>query len=390
MLEGLIPGLDAELAEMGAPLLDWTQDCRWFTVGGWKPRFPSGILSRPCSRDLLELTLRRRVTASPRVCLMEGHEALGLLADDTGTGVSGILFRTRHSGNDSSPGVLELNADLVVDATGRASRASEWLATVGYPRPEETTINAFLGYASRWYAPPDTPRFDWKLLGMLATPPTGKRGGIIQPIEDGRWIVTLAGAGRDYPPTDEAGFIAFARSLPQPDLYEAIREAAPLSPIKAFRRTENRLRHFERMARWPERFIVLGDAVCTLNPIYGQGMTVAALDAAVLDRCLRRTAGMGRSLARRFQRALVPAWTTPWLLATGEDFRHPTTEGGQPDLATRLMHRYIDRLQFAASKTPSAHRALIEVLNLLRPPVSLLEPSLALKALFASAGRTHT
>jgi hypothetical protein len=384
ILESLFPGLDAELADAGAPLLDWTQDCRWFTVGGWKPRFPSGILSRPCSRDLIESVIRSRLLASPRVSLAECHEAVGLLPREDGQGISGVLVHIRHARDAASTDVVELKSDLVVDATGRGSRAHEWLTSLGYSRPLETTINAFLGYASRWYTPPRGGSFDWKLLGILATPPTGRRGGIVQPIEGNRWIVTLAGAGRDYPPTDENGFMEFARSLPQPDVYQAIRAAEPLSSIRAFRRTENRLRHYERLEHFPERFIVMGDAACTLNPIYGQGMTVAALDALVLDRCLRESSGIDIGLARRFQRTLARSLRTPWLLATGEDFRHPTTEGGQPDIATRFMHRYVDRIQLVANHTPLAHQTLLEVLNLLRPPLVLLEPRLAVRALFAA------
>jgi hypothetical protein len=126
---------------------------------------------------------------------------------------------------------------------------------------------------------------------------------------------------------------------------------------------------------------VLGDAVCSLNPVYAQGMTVAALAALALDRTLRRPRLSGARLARRFQRALARAQATPWLLATAEDFRHPTTEGPRPGPTSHLMHQYIDRLQLVATHSPAVHGALIEVLNLLRPPVALLAPRLALQAL---------
>jgi 2-polyprenyl-6-methoxyphenol hydroxylase-like FAD-dependent oxidoreductase len=380
ILERLFPGLDTELAAAGAPLLDWTQDCWWFTFGGWKPRFPSGILTRTVSRDRLEWTIRRRVEAAARVQVLEQREVHALLPAPGGAGVAGVLLRER-GGTDGA--TRELGADLVVDASGRGSRAPDWLAALGYPRPSETTVNAFLGYASRWYAPPPGWTADWQVLAMLATPPAGKRGGIIQTVEGGRWVVTLAGAARDYPPTDEGGFRTFARSLPSPELYQAIQQAEPISPIRGYRRTENRLRHYERLRRWPAGFLVLGDAVCSLNPVYAQGMTVAALGALVLDRSLRRPRMTGSRLARRFQRDLARAQTTPWLLATGEDFRHPTTEGRRPTPASHLMHRYIDRLQLVATDSPAVHRALIEVLNLLRPPVGLLAPRLVLQALIA-------
>jgi 2-polyprenyl-6-methoxyphenol hydroxylase-like FAD-dependent oxidoreductase len=186
--------------------------------------------------------------------------------------------------------MAEVGADLVVDASGRGSRAPDWLAALGYPRPPETTVKAFLGYASRWYTTPPGWTADWQVLTVVATPPAGKRGGIIQTIDGHQWVVTLAGAARDHPPTDEEGFRTFARSLPSPELYQAIQQAEPISPIRGDRRTENRLRHYDRPGRWPAGFLVLGDAVCSLNPVYAQGMTVAALGALVLDRSLRRAA----------------------------------------------------------------------------------------------------
>jgi len=181
---------------------------------------------------------------------------------------------------------------------------------------------------------------------------------VIFPLEQGRWIVTLTGAARDYPPTDDAGFLAFARSLRSPLLYEAIVAARPLTPVSGYRRTENRLRHYERLRRWPRGFVALGDAVCAFNPVYGQGLTAAALAAAVLDRALRDdnghremtvgvAAGAHDHTARRFQRALARANAAPWLMATGEDFRWPATEGRRRTVATRLAHRCLTSTRIA-------------------------------------------
>ena len=380
VLKHLLPGLDAQLAAAGAPLVDWTSDCWWFSFGGWKPVFPSGILSRSLSRDLLEWTIRCRVTGLDCVRLLEQHEVLDLLRAPERAGVGGVLLRPRAR---APAAASEISADLVVDASGRDSRAPEWLARLGYPRPRETTVNAFLGYASRLYTPRRGWTSGWQVLAMLATPPAGKRGGIIQTIEGQRWFVTLAGAAHDYPPTDEDGFLAFARSLPSPELYAAIANAQPISPIRGYRRTENRLRHYETLGRWPAGFLVIGDAVCSLNPIYAQGMTVATLGAQALAQRLRRPRSYGARLSRRFQRDLARAQATPWLLATAEDFRHPTTQGARPGPASHVMHQYIDRLQLVATHSPRAHRALIEVFNLLRPPLGLLAPQLAVEALLA-------
>src|SRR5262249_14637514 len=157
---------------------------------------------------------------------------------------------------------------------------------------------SFLGYATRLYAPPAGFQADWQALFLQPSAPSARGGGLF-PIDGRRWIVTVAGVGRDYPPIDDAGFLDFARSLRSPILYEAIRHAQPLTPLVAYRRTENQLRHYEQLERWPEGFVVLGDAVCAFNPIYGQGMTVAAESAELLDDWLRRPAP-----AHTFQRRL--------------------------------------------------------------------------------------
>jgi hypothetical protein len=159
-----------------------------------------------------------------------------------------------------------------------------------------------------------------------------------------RWHVTLAGAGRDYPPTDEAGFLAFAKGLRAPILFDAIKDARPLTPITGYRRTESQLRHYDELQRWPDRFVVLGDALCAFNPIYGQGMSVAAEAALALDRWLRAPTS-----TRDLQRTLARTVATPWLLATGEDFRYPTTEGGRPGPIVKLTHRYLDRVVAVAT-----------------------------------------
>jgi 2-polyprenyl-6-methoxyphenol hydroxylase-like FAD-dependent oxidoreductase len=305
----------------------------------------------------------------------------GLRLDPGGARVVGLSVEDR-SGAEKTADVLD--ADLVIDAGGRGSRVPQWLEAFGYPRPRETVVNGFLGYSSRFVRPPAGWKADWKTFYIQCAPPTRRRGGVIATVEGGRWIVTLAGGGKDYPPTDEEGFRAFARSLADPRFAEAYEAAEPLTPITGTKTTENRIRHYEELARRPDGLLMTGDAACAFNLVYGQGMSAAAVGAEVLGRCLSecrpgRTAG----LAARFQTRLAKANTRPWLLATGEDYRYAEAEGPPPGRLSRLTHRHLDRVIALATRSPRVRRRFMEVIHLVRSPASLFAPGLLARAAFA-------
>ncbi|NTU83531.1 MAG: 2-polyprenyl-6-methoxyphenol hydroxylase-like oxidoreductase [Chloroflexales bacterium] len=380
VIERLFPGFTAALAADGAVPLDLMGDSAVLTINGWLPQAPSSLRIHSCSRDLIEHHLRRRVAALPGVSFLDGREVLGLLATPGGQ-VRGVLLRRRGAAPAIAP-LEELAADLVADASGRGSKAPDWLAGLGYGQAPETVVNAHLGYASRWYHLPAGWPAPWKMRLVRSRPPLGTRGGLIYPVEGDRWTVNLGGSAGDYPPTDEAGFMAFARSLPDPGFAAALESAEPISPIYGYRRTENRWRHFEELPRWPQGFVAMGDAVCGFNPAYGQGMTVAAIGAEVLGACLRSG---GPAMARRFQRRLAAELRLPWLMATGEDFRLPTTEGVRPGAAARPVQRYLDLVATAAVSDPGLAEAFYRVVHLVAPPSTLLRPRVMAGALRAAA-----
>jgi 2-polyprenyl-6-methoxyphenol hydroxylase-like FAD-dependent oxidoreductase len=382
LLEQFFPGISADLVSAGAEVLNWPRDLLWLGPGGWGQRFDLDFTLICSRRELVEWSVRRRVLATDRLRLVQEHDVTELIATADGATVRGVRLRARGSADSAADPVHELDASLVVDASGRASRAPEWLQTLGYPAPRQTIVNPFLGYASRQYEPPPGFQVDWRALFLQARAPQTTRAGGLFPIEGGRWIVTLAGVGGDYPPTDDEGFLEFARTLRTPILYEAIKHARPLTPLAGYRRTENRLRHYNEFQRWPDRLVVLGDAACALNPIYGQGMSVAAETALVLDDWVRRA-----EPPLAFQRRLATSNTTPWLLATAEDYRYPTTEGGQRDLTTRVMHRYFDQLTKVALVDPVVARAFLGVIHLLTPPRVLFQPHIVARTLRGPRGR---
>lgn len=385
VLEELFPGLQDEMIAAGAPLVDMANEIAWFTPAGWGVRFPSEMKVLSFTRPMLDLHVRRRLSANSRIEILDNTDVLRLVPASDGNGLAGVLICPRSSGSDRRV-AKELQADLVVDATGRASRAPRWLNDLGYVSPEETVVNAHLGYASRLYRIPNHFNCDWKCAYVQSAPPERKRGAILFTVEDNRWLVTLVGGGGDYPPSDELAFLEFARSLPVSTIYDAIRVAEPISPIRTHRGTENRLRHFERAKELPDNFLLLGDAVCAFNPVYGQGMTIASLGALTLQKSLstqRRLHPDGSlsGLSRRFQKQLAKVNEAPWLLATGEDYRYRETDGGSPGVMTRFMHRYMDQVVQLSTQTVAVRQVLLRAFSMLVPPTALFHPKVLLRVL---------
>jgi 2-polyprenyl-6-methoxyphenol hydroxylase-like FAD-dependent oxidoreductase len=372
------PDLFPTLARTGAILVS-TRDVRLNQLGLWLAPVTSRAKTSFQSRSFLEQYVRDQLAAWNNVRIIDACEVSQLCArNDRVTGVV-LRYRTEERHEET------LSADLVVDTSGRGSRAPQWLASLGYGKVLETSVKIEVGYATRIYRCPAQLPSGWKTLFIFGEPPDDKRGGAILPIQGGYWMVTLSGTLRDYPPDDEAGFLEFARSLAQPDLYEAIHDAEPVTPIAVYKYSANRWRHFERMRRLPEGFIILGDAVCSFNPVYGQGMAVAAVEAQTLDRCLREqemvagnngTAGF----TPRLQQAIARDITTPWLLSTGEDLRYPGAQGKR-SLRTRLLNWYMRRVIERTASDPRMATTLLRVRNLLDPLSTLFQPRIILAVL---------
>ncbi len=378
VLEKLFPGLVGELRGQGAVPLIAPNDVLALTPMGWAMRsspWPLSLLS--CSRELLEFNVRRRVAADPAIAVVEEREVEGLIPRGDGASIAGIRLRPR--GDRMTQPVEDLLGELVVDASGRDSDMPAWLRAIGYEAPAETRVVSGAGYASRYYAPPVGFAADWKMLFFLPSP-RSPRGGVLFPIDGDRWLVTIVGVGGDHPPTDDAGFLEFARSLQTPILYEVISRSTPLSSARGYRRTDNVRRGYDELPRWPDGLIVVGDAACTFNPVYGQGMSVCAVEAEELSHAL--AGPQKRGFAHRFQRRLARVTSVPWLLATAADLAYPTTEGRRGGgLSARAIGGYMRRLQTVAIEDQVVSSAFRHVTHLLRPPSSLFAPNIAARVL---------
>jgi 2-polyprenyl-6-methoxyphenol hydroxylase-like FAD-dependent oxidoreductase len=377
ILEQLFPGIVDELKADGAVKINFGSEVAWHSFGAWRPRFEASVDCLNCSRPMLEAALRRHIKANPRVQFIEESEVIALEANSANNRATGVWLRQR---NLKIHNASLLAADLVVDASGRDSHAPKWLEELGYVAPLETVVNCQAGYATRIYQKSADFNEDWQMLMMQPLAPDQKRGILLLPLEGNKeWHVTLIGMAGDYPPIDEAGFLEFARSLPDSKAYEVLLRSEPLTPIVGFRRADNRLRHYHEMPVWLENFLVTGDAVCALNPIYGQGMTVAAIEALELDACLTEHQIKQSNLTENFQKRLYKATLLPWQMATNEDRRWFPQETVEFDPEARLMEQYMGQLIRTTCTNLAVMDVFLRVMHMLEAPTIFFRPDIVLQ-----------
>ena len=375
IIESHFPGIMSEMSEHGAAVGD-VDDLCIVTPEGKLASTPAGEDGIFVSRYFLEWSIRERLKASHRVEIVDETQATRLLASNDGTSIVGVETRTR--GGETQ--IQQHFADLVVDATGRHSKTPRWLTELGYEAPPEETINSGVGYFSRFYKRPDHFPADWQGVIINARPPHTPYCGLILPIEGDRWHVTLGNFAGQYPDTDWAtsdeGFMAIAQELADPSLYEALRIAEPITSVRAYRTPVNHFRHYENLEQMPKNFLVVGDAICAFNPIYGQGMSTSAMGSLVLAEALNdRRPGWERA----FQQNLAKTVATPWFIATSEDMRWSNVqlEGAvRNQWVGRIMRGYVSRLLRAARHDEQLALAYTRLLNLLEKPSYLMRPSM--------------
>jgi 2-polyprenyl-6-methoxyphenol hydroxylase-like FAD-dependent oxidoreductase len=365
-LERLFPGFRRDMLDAGAIEIDLDGDFVRLLRDGWVRPRPSGYTWLFASRPLTESIVRAHCRRLPNVRLVEGC-AVDRLVGDAGR-VTGVATRDG----------MVLPADVVVDASGRSTHAPAWLLAAGVAPPSETVVDPHAGYSTRWFQGPDASRWprEWWWKGVWIEDRDRARDlmGILIPIEQGRWGVILIGVGGNYPPSDEDAFMAALGRLRSPLLADAVRLATPISPVYCARNFQNRMRHYDGW-RGPAGFLAIGDAVCAFNPIYGQGMSAAAVCANLLADAIGRGGVHDPSLPRRFFRAQARFLRSPWSLATGVDLQLATTDGHRP-ASVRLAGRYMDAVLAVAQDDPVVHRRMTEVVTLVRPATTLLDPRL--------------
>jgi 2-polyprenyl-6-methoxyphenol hydroxylase-like FAD-dependent oxidoreductase len=378
-LEELFPGLTDEVEGLGAPTGDAGERVRWFQNGGRLAQAPCGLRGLNISRPLLEDRVRARVMALANVEAIDRADVVGLSTSEDGGGVTGIRIIRGRDGSAEE----RLAADLVVDASGRGSRTPRWLEGMGYPAPAEESVRVDVTYSTRVFrARPDA--IDGDLAIVVCATPQVPRLGVLIALEDDRWIVSLAGYAGVRAPLELGRFLDYAASLANPDLAEALNGAEPLDEGATHRFPASVRRRYDRLRRFPAGLLVFGDALCSFNPIYGQGMTVAARQALALRDCLRSGPD---GLPRRFFRRAAREIDAAWKIVMSSDLRLPAVEGARPR-PVRVLNAYMARLLLAAQRDPRLTEAFLRVAYLVDRPERLLRPSVALRVLAGSpAGR---
>jgi 2-polyprenyl-6-methoxyphenol hydroxylase-like FAD-dependent oxidoreductase len=368
IMERYLPGLTDAMTQLGAARIeDASLNVRWFQSGNYHQPGASGITGIGISRPTLEALVRARVLALPNVQAIEDCNVLGLVTTADRNRVVGVRLVNRSAGR----GEETMMADLVVDASGRGSRSPAWLEELGYRRPQIEEVRIGMGYTSCYFHRRPESQQGLKGIVFLATPPH-KRLGVMLAQDGDRWVVTLGGYLGDHAPTDYLGFLEAAKNLPVPDIYNVIKDAEPMNEPVAYKFPANLRHKYELLDRFPAGYLVFGDALCSFNPIYGQGMTVAAMEAVALEESL--TTGRNQ-LSRRFFDKARKIIDLSWSVAVGNDLGYAEIDGPRTPMI-RLLNWYIGKLHLAAHSDARVSIAFLKVINMVAPPPNILKPNI--------------
>lgn len=377
-LAALFPGVIADLHTRGAVQGDSAEICRWFIHGQWRPSFVKGLAISLQTRPMLEAALRESLQARGGVTL-RFDAAIDEPIFDAGTrAVRGV----RMTGGE------QLDADLVVDATGRGSKSPKWLEQWGFGRPKQQQVEVGLAYVSGLFEVPRDAAPPVEAVMIYPRPPTNprgpthatnKRGGVAFHVEGDRWMVTLFGYHGDHAPTDPAAFRTWAGSLAENDIQRLLESSTSIGELRKFTYPKQVRNLYEKLPRLPGNYVVLGDAMCSFDPVFGQGMSVASAEAVVMRRLIASKGVRPKAIQAAFGGII----DDPWQLASAEAHLWSETHGWKPP-GVGLLHKFTARMHSAAAIDNDVYSAFLDVVHLDKRPTSLFRPRLLRKIMRAS------
>ncbi|TVY03996.1 FAD-dependent oxidoreductase [Paenibacillus cremeus] len=375
-LEQLFPGITHAMVQDGSIRINGTKELKWFHHGEWKKRFEGDISVLLQSRPFLEGHIRLQVEKNSNVRILYTMKAVQPIHDASLNKIIGIQVL-----DGASPQSNDLYSDLVIDASGFGSIFHQWFTRNGYKCPEEK-VNIDLCYASQIYQLDDTKRRNWSTLLVYPSAPMEKVGGSISRIEGNRHIVTLMSYDSDLSHSVQQNFINITKHLSQEDVYINLQGAKALSEIKVYKVPYIVRHRYEKVKNLPQGFLFIGDALCRFDPVFGQGMSAAALEVLELEDCLKQewkeTRGISTHLTKHFYKKVSKVIDPVWKMILIEDFRYGHVTGKKP-IGLSFLQWYTKRIFQRSSQNTDIYNAFIYVMNLLRPASTLFSPSILYK-----------
>ncbi|MEZ4360186.1 MAG: FAD-dependent monooxygenase [Kofleriaceae bacterium] len=373
VLSRRFPGLLESLRRRGAVEQDIGHLNCWYAYGGLKKVTTVGVNAMTMSRPLLDHVLLQELRSEPRLELLPGHRVVGHVLDEDRRAVTGVELAI-----EGAPVRVTRRADLVVDCTGRGSRVPAYLERWGYRAPRESTVKVGITYKSRRYRAGARPVVPRRIYIHSPEAPREKVGYMFMPIEGGQWILTLAGWHGVDPLPDDAQLSGLLASLPCSEFREVLEESEAASEVSEYKYGHSLRRHYEELSEFPHRLLVIGDAVASVNPVYGQGMSLSCLQADALDRVLSTTPLDGE-LARRVYARIAPVIHACWTSATIEDFRYRETVGEKP-FGAALVNAYLTGVHKASQRDAVVYSEFLKVAGLLKPATALFAPGVVIRS----------
>ncbi|WP_459503455.1 NAD(P)/FAD-dependent oxidoreductase [Bacillus sp. C1] len=366
-IEKLFPGVMTQLKEDGGIVNNFTGDLKWHHFGLWKQPFHGELNAVQQSRPLLEWHIQKRMREVANITTKYEMMVEQLIIDQQYNKISGVKVRCMKTGNKEN-----FHADLVVDASGFGSKNIEWLKTHGIEVTEEKVwIQLF--YATRVFYLKQNERPNWCNLLFSPSFPENPYGAFIQTIEDNRYFVTFSGYANEHAPKTDEEFLAFARKLPAPDVIQFLEQAEPITDIKIHKIPYQVRRRFDLVKNMPEGFFVIGDAYCRFDPVFGQGVSVTAMEAAALQTSLKRRTSLPNGFTREFYKRISKIIATPWEMVTTEAYRHPNIKGKQSFIRP-FQQWYTKKVYQLSASNTDIYMRLVRVMNLIRSPLHLFHP----------------